>query len=265
MAKKKFVSGVGEWASHSVNCQSGCSHSCSYCFARSTAARYKTHDPSEWDKEIINEKAVNMKRSKKQGVVMMPTTHDIVPENVKEVITVLKNLLTAGNRVLIVSKPHLECVEKMCIELAPYKTQILFRFTIGSASDDTLKRWEPGAPNFKERVQSLIYAFNAGFETSVSCEPMLDKHISKVVDATSDYVTDAIWLGKPNKIVARVKMNNPGDDHMEALAKDLEAQFDYEYICRLYDQYRNVSKIKWKDSIKEVVGLARSTEKGLDQ
>jgi DNA repair photolyase len=265
MAKKKFVSGTGEWATHVVNIQVGCSNDCSYGYCKSSAIRWAKCTAEEWKNPVINQKLVNKKRSKLEGTVMYPSQHDILPSNINESITVLKNLLTAGNRVLIVSKPHLECVEKMCDELAPWKSQILFRFTIGSANDEILKRWEPGAPNFKERVKSLIYAFESGFETSVSCEPMLDKHISKVVDATSNYVTDAIWLGKPNKIVARVKMNNPGDDHWEALAKDLEALFDDDYIWRLYGMYKDNSKIRWKDSIKEVVGLDRATEKGLDK
>ena len=265
MAKKKFVSGVGEWASHSLNIQSGCENSCLYCFARATAARYKTHDPVKWKEVTINEKAVKMNRGKKEGTIMAFTTHDIVPSNVNEVITVLKKVLEDGNFVLIVSKPNFECIKKLCVELMPWKSQILFRFTIGSANDDTLKKWEPGAPNFMERLKSLIFAYKCGYQTSVSCEPMLDQAIHRVIETTRDYVTDAIWLGKPNKVTTRIVMNNPNDPNAKILAKELEDMFPDGYIWTLYGKYKDDPIIRWKDSIKEIVGLPRATQKGLDK
>ena len=61
------------------------------------------------------------------------------------------------------------------------REQLLFRFTVGSAKDDVLSFWEPGAPTFAERMASLELAWAHGYQTSVSCEPMLDGHIEDVV------------------------------------------------------------------------------------
>jgi hypothetical protein len=44
---------------------------------------------------------------------------------------------------------------------------IMFRFTIGSADNQTLKFWDQYAPSFDERMESLIYAHKAGFQTSI--------------------------------------------------------------------------------------------------
>ena len=77
----------------------------------------------------------------------------------------VKQLLDNGNDVLIVSKPHLECIQRLCTLPSEH---ILFRFTIGAYDDDTLRFWEPGAPPYDERLASLKYAFDAGFKTSVN-------------------------------------------------------------------------------------------------
>lgn len=262
---KKFVSGTGEWASHSVNVQSGCEHNCIYCYARANAARYKKHDPTKWDKVIPNRAAVSKTYGKKTGTIMFPTEHDITPLNLSESITVLTKMLKAGNKVLVVSKPHFYCVVDMCRELEAFKGQILFRFTIGSADDAVLKKWEPGATTFGERVECLKHAHAAGFQTSVSCEPMLDQQVDKVVEAVRPFVTDAVWLGKPNKITTRIVMNNPDLPDAAVMANDLEMLFPDVFVWHLYNLYKDDPMVKWKDSIKAVVGLERHTEKGLDK
>ena len=106
--------------------------------------------------------------------VMFPTTHDITPKTLGPCVTALHHLLGGGNRVLVTSKPHLECVKAICNTFADFRHMILFRFTIGAFDDDLLQYWEPGALPFGERLASLKYAFKHGFQTSVSIEPMLD-------------------------------------------------------------------------------------------
>ena len=142
---------------------------------------------------------------------MFPTTHDISPENLEVNLEGIAHVLNRGHDILIVSKPHLECIKAICDKFIAFKDKILFRFTIGSASDKVLKFWEPNAPDFCERLASLKHAFECGFETSVSCEPMLDERIEDVVTKVEPYVTDAIWIGKMNNCTARVNRNTNGD------------------------------------------------------
>ena len=63
---------------------------------------------------------------------------------------------------------------KLCDDLREYKKNMLFRFTIGSMNNEILSFWDQYAPLYEERKQSLEFAFNAGYRTSVSVEPMLD-------------------------------------------------------------------------------------------
>lgn len=86
---------------------------------------------------------------------MFPSTHDITPKHLDLAIDFLKRLLGNGNKVLIVSKPSFECIKWICDSFVDYKDHILFRFTIGSTDNKTLKFWEPNAPDYSERKKAL--------------------------------------------------------------------------------------------------------------
>jgi DNA repair photolyase len=260
----KPVTGTGEWASSNVNIQSGCEHDCRYCYAKSMAIRFKRATTDTWSTPVIRDEAVGKGYEYREGQIMFPSTHDITPRNIEECLAVLRKLLNAGNPVLIVSKPHMECVKRMCDELADYRARILFRFTIGSADNRALKRWEPGAPTFGERLQALKWAHSKGYATSMSCEPMLDAHIDRVITAVEPYVTDSIWLGRANHLRGILALNCPGDVGVRKHADELIATWDDTAVKALYQRYKNHPLIRWKDSIKEVVGVERPTEKGLD-
>ncbi|HQO39114.1 MAG TPA: radical SAM protein, partial [Spirochaetota bacterium] len=173
------ATGTREWAAHSRNIYVGCANDCTYCYAKAMAIRFGRKTADSW-KAMELQPAALRKTTKTGGHIMFPTTHDITPAVADTCISYLEKLLCAGNELLIMSKPHYECVVRMCDAFADYKDQILFRFTIGSANDEVLKLWEPGAPSYLERVKALQYAFRVGFNTSVSCEPMLDFEIGKV-------------------------------------------------------------------------------------
>ncbi len=260
----KPAHGTQEWASHNHNIQSGCPNGCLYCFAQCMAIRFGRHTPDSWlNPEVIKPKVVK-RFGRKSGRIMFPTSHDIDSINLDDCLTVLTGMLKAGNDVLIVSKPDLKCIRRLCDHLKPYKRQITFRFTMGSADDAVLKAWEPHAPPFSERLASLKHAYDAGFQTSVSCEPMLDANIHEVIRRAKPYVTDSIWLGVANRLRGIIAINCPGDAKAKRLAEALIGVMSEDFIRALYARYSKDKMIKWKDSIKKVVGLERPTEKGLD-
>jgi len=260
----KHVFGTQEWATHNENLISGCSHDCKYCYAKAISVRMKRKTPENWHVEEVNSKKLTKAFRKRDGKVMFPTTHDITPEHIDECIYFLGNILKPGNDVLVVSKPHLECIKKICDMLPQYNNQILFRFTIGSIDSSVLKFWEPNAPSFEERLESLKYAFVAGYKTSVSCEPLLDGNIDELVAALYPYTTDSIWLGKMNNPETRLALNKTNDPETLTTMKHLMSIQSENWIQQLYLRYKENPQIKWKDSIKKVVGLQISTEKGLD-
>lgn len=259
----KPVFGTREWAKYNANVCSGCSHDCTYCYAKTAAVNRGQKTVENWKEEVVFSKAPDKKWKLKDGTIMFPTAHDITYDNIDACIKVLHNMLEPGNNLLIVSKPHKECIKRLCSELVRYKDNVLFRFTIGSANDRILKLWEPNAPNFEERLESLIHAFKCGFNTSISSEPMLDGDIVHVIGQVKPFVTDAIWLGKMNYPEKRLQTN--GCIHMVPYAKRLMEIWNDNNIKALYERYKEDPLIKWKESIKKIVGIEVPTEAGLDE
>lgn len=261
----KHVFGTKEWAAHNRNFINGCSNDCKYCFAKSIAVRFKRKTPENWHEEVINHVNLNKSYKKTDGTIMFPSSHDITPINLEYSISLLRKLLIVGNKVLIVSKPHFLVVQALCNEFSEYKNNILFRFTIGSMNAEILKFWEPNAPSYEERKKCLIYAYNNGFQTSLSCEPFLDDNIVTLVEDLELYVTDAIWIGKVNNLKQILSVNGSADNETLSKANELHLLQSDSNIRGLYKQLSGNKKVKWKESIKKVVGLEISTVKGSDK
>lgn len=247
----KPKTGTAEWAATTLNILKGCRHNCRYCYARCDALRFgRIHRGEDWTKEEI--KTTFPKIRKFPERVMFPSTHDITPDFIEECVCFLHGLLSAGNEVLIVSKPHYYCIERLCREFSGYKTQITFRFTIGSTCNDCTSFWEPGAPSPAERIACLKHAHQLGYLTSVSIEPML-AGANDAIDTfykLEPHVREKIWIGKMNQISRRVDLRDPRT--REVCNQIRELQSDAE-ILRLVKALEGEPKVEWKDSIRHVV------------
>ena len=245
--------GTAEWAEANLNICKGCSHGCLYCYACHTMLRYKAiGSREEWRSERLTQNAFRKSYPLKKGVVMFPSSHDITPLNLYRYMEVLRLALEAGNQVLIVSKPHLESIQKIVGEMARFRRQILFRFTIGSLDDSLTRFWEPGAPLPGERLEALAYAFAAGYDTSVSIEPMLAgvEETLQVVNEVDRYVSEKIWIGKLRRLRERVDMSKT---EIALEVELIERQQSDAEILRLVEALTANPKIRWKDSISKIV------------
>lgn len=262
--QESTIRGTREWAVANIDCCTGCPHDCRYCYARYDAVAKRGEMTEEaWRRCRVDETEASKAQPLFPGQVMFPTTHDIVPENLEVCLTVIANLLAAGNRVLVVSKPHLVCIEKLCQLFAAHHRNILLRFTITARDDKLLAYWEPGAPHYRERLASLRLAHGAGFATSVSVEPMLDtSDVVEMVAELGTWVNHSIWLGKMNRIEQRVRVVTTEDRRQ---VERIRAGQTDEVILRLYRLLQDNPLIRWKESIKEVVGLPLADRPGLDR
>lgn len=250
--KEKIPFGVAEWGV-SKNLIRGCKNNCCYCYSKSLSIRYKRNTPEDWENEQVNFKQLKKKFKKENNVIMFPSTHDLSPENLEYNLQFLGNLLESGNNVLIVSKAHLSVIESICEQFKDFKSQILFRITIGSMDNNTLKLWEPGAPDYNERKAALQHAYNLGFETSVSAEPYLDENVFDLVNDLSEFVSETLWIGKINYPLNRLKLNGVTDPIVLQKANDLIQIQSDENVLKLYYQLKDNPKIRWKESIKKVL------------
>lgn len=248
---------VQDWSSKTVNCCNGCSNGCLYCYARGEAVlRFGRLTDEQWKLGAVRERDVSRNYPKCDQTVMFPSTHDITWDNFEACHTVLCKLVEAGNRVLVVSKPRPELVSILCDAFEDYKDRIAFRFTIGASSEDLLSFWEPGAPDFADRKESLIHAFAGGFWTSVSMEPMLDSdNLPKLIEELRPFVNWRIWIGTMNHAWYIRKYQNPAID--AAFARIEEGQ-TRERLQPIHHRYRDDVLIRFKSDFLLKLGLPRN-------
>ncbi len=252
--KAKSVFATKEWAERRENCLDGCSHDCKYCYAKAMAMRFGHNTPQNWKNETLKSDILKKGFRKSEGKIMFPSAHDITPAHLDDCMAFLEHMLRPGNQIIILTKPHLECVKAICQKFGWCKNQILFRFTIGSSDSNTLKFWEPNAPDFEERLESLKHAFSEGYQPSVSSEPMLDDNLNDVIRQVSPLITDTIWIGKANDLRGRLALNGENDRETIQKADQLIRQQSDENIKQLYSLYKDNPLIRWKDSVKKVLG-----------
>lgn len=249
--------GTHEWAEVTENIARGCPHNCLYCYAAQNAKRFKLRDRDDWRREELTKRANITSYPARDGVIMFPSAHDITPFNLDAYVRVARLMLEAGNKLLIVSKPHYYCIARLCDEFRAFKDQILFRFTIGSVDDAIAAHWEPGAPKPSERIEALAFAYRMGYRTSVSAEPLLGglETAQALLVAVRPYLTDTVWIGKMNKILTRVDMSDP---ETAARVRDIElAQTDAE-VERMFIALDDDPLVRWKDSVHEAMARVRS-------
>ncbi|MHA1270186.1 MAG: radical SAM protein [Candidatus Helarchaeota archaeon] len=240
----KITRGTREWSDYSINCITGCSNNCRYCYARKMAIRFGRKSDDNWKYMEIREKDVKKKYKLRKGRFMFPTAHDITkdPDVLEACLIVLNNLLKVGNSVLITTKPSPFVIKKICSIFEPYKNQIQFRFTITSNQDNLLQFWEPGAPPYNDRIYALKYAFKKGFKTSVSIEPFLNDPSEFIFELTP-YITESIWIGPMNYI----KRNNLKYEEIEPYDQIRKLNL-LENLLTIYKKVNKIDKVRIKDA-----------------
>jgi DNA repair photolyase len=249
--------GTREWSEHSVNWQLGCSNGCLYCYARQQALRFKRiKTPEEWTRERpLKARMPDYSRKIYSGVVMCPTQHDITPANLPSSIEILTRLASNGNKLLIVSKPRMECIEPMLHDLKPWRDNVEFRFSIGCLDESLAAIWEPGAPRIFERMQCLKLARLGGFTVSASCEPLLEPwKAPELVDEVRYYGAGDIWLGCLNRLRSRVGWAE-GDDAVAHAAVQVALWQRPQKVREVFDSVKDVPGIRFKDSYRRILGI----------
>lgn len=228
--KDKPKTNVQEWACKSVNIQYGCENNCTYCYAKKMAKRFNRVPAAGWDHPILKVwRDFTDFKLPQDTQVMFPSTHDITPTNVDACIKIIGMLIGLGNKILIVSKPRLECIKKI-LDMKFREDRIEFRFTIGTYWDDIRRMYEPQAPEINERIKCINYAIEHGVTVSISCEPLLERDDNGNVVIINHLLEckniKEIWIGSMQYCA-----NAP--------------MLDYQAI---YTNYKDNPKIKFKSS-----------------
>jgi len=250
--KREITSGTKEWADYNVNCIKGCSNNCRYCYAKIMAKRFGRCTEETWQEMEINERILAKTFGQYNGRVMFPSSHDIIdrPDIKEACFVVIRKLLEAGNELLITTKPRLSVIKEIIDQFYSFKDMIQFRFTTTSLDNELLSFWEPNAPNYEERFESLKYAYNQHFKTSVSIEPFLDYEPQTLINMLSPYVTESIWLGPMNYIPL-----NHVPERDKHYYQDIRDNYLVEHLKEIYEALQSNPIIRFKDSMNNRLGI----------
>ena len=248
----KSIYGANEWGvDGKISCFGGCRNDCRYCYSKNRETkRFKRIE--DWAKMKVRPADVYRVR-KFLGTVMFPTNHDLVPEVFAECRIVLQYLLAAGNTVILVSKPHFQCIKPLVDTLGAYKERLIFRFTIGCTSQTLLNYWEPAAPSLSERIRCLRYAFEHGYRTSVSAEPVLDwDHLDDLVEKLAPITNESLWIGMMNfrSYFPTIKTNED-----KLMHDSIKKGHTKEQLQSVFNRHKGNPLIRWKSSIAKILGI----------
>ena len=196
------------------------------------------------------------KRSSQPYDIMFPTSHNIIYEEpfFSACTIVLKKLLESGNTILVTIKPFFNVVKQICTLFSENRDNLTFRFTIGSSDTNILKILEINGPSFEERLKSLKYATNNGFNTSISIEPLLDFYPYELIEklepflSTLDFKKDigTIWIGLlKTKYIPNILRKGK----IKKFLDDLKPTLQFNHVFQYYKELYNNPRIKWKESI----------------
>ncbi len=238
------MQGTREWSQQSYNIQIGCEHGCIYCYARRMNQRFPQVRLADWTHPVIRAAAVQKTWRKRDGIIMFPTTHDITPANIDACQQVLTNMLHAGNRVLLVSKPTITCIEALLPLLISYRAQIECRVTIGTTDNIILHLFEPYAPGFEERLACLRMLHRHQITASVSAEPCLGgiPEARELIAACRPYLMQGIWIGTLNGVVLT----------SDTLTREIAAKIrrDQQAKSAWHDAFDGDPVIRWKETMR---------------
>jgi len=252
-----LTKGWSELVDLQLGIQNNCERGCPYCFATEMAIRYnRISDPLE---RIAYQKRAGIKNPDKKypGVIGFPNSHDITMANYSECEDYLLRLLKAGNQVLIVTKPDYRVIELLISNLQDYRKQLEFMITIGSYDSEVLKKFEPGASDFLERLNCLSMLYTYSFETSAIFEPYLSRDVVGLIDRVYAWVTRDIWIGKMNHFNSIVKYAPEIEELRPLYSRETILAIHKEIVETfskpVFDDL--IERIKFKDTFRKIVGV----------
>jgi uncharacterized Fe-S cluster-containing radical SAM superfamily protein len=235
--------GTHQWSDATYNIMqssTNCANDCAYCYVKGIKHRFQSADLEDLEMRMDTKKVTKRwaKVRAQPKLIMFPSSHDIFPSFVDDYILVAKKILAAGHDLLLVSKPRLECMDRISAALtAAERDHVVFRLTITSCHNEDFAEWEHMAPLFAERLAALRLLHERGFKTSVSAEPCLSDP-RELVPLVDEFVSEEIWIGEMSGM---------------PIARHPKLAALYSNWRPIIADLRSNPKIHWKNSVMERV------------
>lgn len=206
-----------EYCDLAVNIYTGCNHGCVYCYAprvlRKSKEEFAEVRPRE---EIVQSVKRQIEREKITGkMIQLCFTCDPYPAQIDTEPTrdIIKAIKESGNNVQILTKGGFRAERDF--DLLDEGDN--FGVTISGDNED-MKRNEPNAAHYIERILTLGRAKKRGIKTWVSCEPVYSaEEVYRLIE-TGAYI-DFFKIGKLNYLSSHINWAEFGAE-CERLCKE---------------------------------------------
>ncbi len=166
-----------------LNAYRGCSHACSYCFARPTHEYLNLNSGSDFESKIVV-KVNAVERLKAElaaprwegHLIAMGTNTDPYQRcegRYRLTQGIVAALAQAGNPFSILTKSTLVLRDIDLLAEAAKRTHVQVNLSIGCLDRDVWRATEPGAPNPLRRVEAVARLNDAGISCGVLIAPVL--------------------------------------------------------------------------------------------
>lgn len=171
------------WFGYSINAYRGCSHSCTYCFARPTHEYLGFNMGNDFDNQIVvKTNAVELVRVETEpgrwrgDMIAMGTNTDpyqAAEGKYKLTKGIIEVLAERANDFSILTKSPLVLRDIDLIADASRTSKVSVSFSVATLDEDVWRRTEPGAPHPRKRLDALARLRAAGISGGVMVAPLL--------------------------------------------------------------------------------------------
>lgn len=187
---------------YSINAYRGCSHACTYCFARPTHEYLGLDGWSDFDRRIVvKTNAVTIARHEMAParwaghlIAMGTNTDPYQPAEGKYRLTrgILEVMCEYANPTSILTKSPLVLRDTDLLTVLAEQAEVRVDFSVGTLDEDVWKATEPGTPHPRRRIDAVKRLRAAGIRSGVLMGPILPglsdapEQIAAVIDAAAD-------------------------------------------------------------------------------
>lgn len=185
-----------------INPYRGCTHRCSYCFARKTHTYLDMNAGSDFDSKIVVKvnapellrKELRAKRWKGESIAMGTNTdpYQRAEGRYKLMPRIIETLTEYRNPFSILTKGTLILRDLELLQAAAAVTEVTTAFSIGTLDEDVWNKSEPGTPHPRKRIEAVRKLNDAGIPCGVLVAPVLPgisdgrDQLKEVIDAALD-------------------------------------------------------------------------------
>jgi DNA repair photolyase len=190
-----------------INPYRGCSHACSYCFARVTHTYMDMNAGSDFESKIVVKvnapellrKELRAKRWKGEGIAMGTATdpYQRAEGRYRLMPRIIETLTDYRNPFSILTKGTLILRDLDRLVEAAGVTDVSTAFSVGTVDEEVWRRSEPGTPHPGKRLAAVAKLNDAGIPCGVLIAPVLPG-ISDSQSQLHDVVKAALDAGATN-------------------------------------------------------------------